>query len=60
MANNGKRLRVVLCYCAIVVALLAATPWLDWAKYGDVWVANLAALPALLGIFLVYRRSRLT
>lgn len=58
MRSDDKRVLVVFCYCLIVAALLAAAPWLDWAKYGDMWVANLAALPALPGLFMVYRRSR--
>lgn len=49
---------VLLSFCAIVLALLAAVPWLDWAKYGNAWVINLASLPALPGILMVMRRRR--
>lgn len=58
MFKDGRAKLVVLCYCLIVAALLAAVPWLNWAKYGDIWVANLAALPALPGIWMVLGRFR--
>lgn len=59
MFRTDQRIVAVLIYCGIVIALLAVTPWIDWAKYGNAWVANLAGLPALPAVFLLFRKSRL-
>ncbi|HJW26335.1 MAG TPA: hypothetical protein VJ576_15685 [Rhodocyclaceae bacterium] len=59
MLKNDKRIAAVFGYCATVISLLAVTPWVDWAKDGNAWVANLAALPALPAILLIFRRNRL-
>lgn len=55
---SNSNAAVLLSFCAIVLALLAAAPWLDWAKYGNAWVINLASLPSLPGILMVMRRRR--
>ncbi|MGE5492546.1 MAG: hypothetical protein ACM31P_14790 [Actinomycetota bacterium] len=58
MRKNDLRIVAVFIYCAIVLGLLAVTPWIDWARYGNAWVANLAGLPVLPALFLVFRKSR--
>lgn len=58
MSKYDQRIAAVLTYCLIVIALLALTPWIDWAKHGNAWVANLAALPVLPAVFLVFRKTR--
>lgn len=56
--KKDTRLAAVFAYCFIVISLLAMAPWIDWASYGDVWVANLATLPVLPAVFLVFRKPR--
>lgn len=50
MKNSKKAAAALFSYCAIVVGLLAMTPWIDWSEYGSIWVATLAALPVVPGI----------
>lgn len=57
--KKDERITAVFTYCAIVIALMAVTPWIDWARYGDIWVANLAGLPALPAVFLIFKKSRM-
>jgi len=57
--KKDERIAAVFTYCAIVIALLAVTPWIDWARYGNVWVANLAGLPVLPAVFLVFKKARI-
>lgn len=58
MFTNGKRIATVLFgFCATVIILLALAPWIDWARHGDVWVANLAALPAVPGVLMLFGKS---
>jgi len=58
MLKHDTRIAAVFTYCAIVIAMLAVTPWIDWAKYGNAWVANLAGLPVLPAVFLIFRKIR--
>lgn len=58
MFKHDLRITAVFVYCAIVIAMLAVTPWIDWAKYGNAWVANLAGLPVLPAVFLIFRKIR--
>lgn len=58
MSKEDKGIAVVLTYCAIVIALLAVAPWIDWSKYGDAWVANLAGLPVLPAVFLILKKTK--
>lgn len=55
---KDQRIAAVFIYCAIVIALMAVAPWIDWARYGNVWVANLAALPVLPAVYLLFRKQK--
>lgn len=56
--NNPRIATALIGYCAIVVALLAVLPWIDWARHGSAWVLNLAGLPALPGVLLIAGKPR--
>lgn len=47
----------LLGYCGIGIALFFLVPWLDLARYGGIWLVNLAILPVLPAAVLLAARA---
>lgn len=55
--NDKMMVLALLGYCAIGIPLFFLLPWLDLARYGRIWLVNLAILPVLPAALLLAARG---